>query len=63
MTVEFFLLSVYFLQMAQYNTIQIGQYFLTMYFIAFDFIVLSDLKFNPNNFIEIYSLGFFQLIV
>ena len=49
--------------MAQHNTIEIGQYFLTMYFIAFDFIELSNLKSNSNNLVETYSLGLIQLIL
>ena len=30
-----------------------GQYFLTKYFIAFDFNILSDLNSNLNNLIEV----------
>ena len=37
----------------------IRQYFLTIRFIAFDFIVLSDLNPNLNNLVEIYLLVLF----
>ena len=34
------------------------QYFLTKYFIAFEFIVVSDLNSNPNNLIEVLSFRY-----
>ena len=34
------------------------QYFLTKYFIAFEFIVASDLNSNPNNLIEVLSFRY-----
>ena len=33
--------------------------FLTIYFIAFDFLVLYDLKFNPINLIKILDINVF----
>ena len=36
-----------------------GQYFLTIYFIAFEFIVSSGLNSNFNNFFEILSISAF----
>ena len=35
------------------------QYFFTIHFIGFDFIVLSDLSSNPNNIIEILFISVF----
>ena len=35
--------------------------FLTIFFLAFDFIVLFDLKVNPGNLIKIISLRFILL--
>ena len=37
----------------------IGQYFLTIYFIGFDFILISDLDSDFNSFIEILSASGF----
>ena len=34
------------------------QYFLTIYFIAFEYIVVSDLNSNPNNLIEVLSFRY-----
>ena len=34
------------------------QYFLTKYFIAFEFMVVSDLNSNPNNLIEVLSFRY-----
>ena len=36
-----------------------GKYFLTIYFITFNFIVLSDLNSKPNNLIEYLSINDF----
>ena len=33
--------------------------FLTINFIVFDFIILSDLTSDPNNFVEIFIIGIF----
>ena len=37
----------------------VRQYFLTINFIVFDFIILSDLTSDPNNFVEIFIIGIF----
>ena len=34
------------------------QYFLTIYFIAFEYIAVSDLNSNPNNLIEVLSFRY-----
>ena len=42
--------------------LRIGQYFLTIYYKAFYFIVVPNLNSNPNNRIEILFISVFQSI-
>ena len=40
-----------------------GQYFLTIFFVAFDVVILSDSNFNFNNFIEVHLSNFFSQLI
>ena len=40
-----------------------GQYFLTIFFVAFDVVILSDSNSNFNNFIEVHLSNFFSQLI
>ena len=52
----------FYMRQNQTVLLGIGQYFLTKYFMAFDFNVSSNLNSNPNTLIEIFSIRAFLSI-
>ena len=46
-----------------HNGFIMGQYFLTIFFVAFDVVMLSDSNSNFNNFIEVHLLNFFSQLI
>ena len=49
---------VFYIKQNQTTLLIMEQYFLTIYFIAFEYIVVSDLNSNPNDLIEVLSFRY-----